>query len=111
GTFDGLWNSEEFERYDASSEVSRKRLRIALSAETQSATSVVSLFMLQPFPFQLEILDRLQVERTLHGRHRNLVVAATGTGKTVIAALDYRRLCATPARPSLLFVAHRREIL
>jgi superfamily II DNA or RNA helicase len=48
----------------------------------------------------------------VHGRHRNLVVAATGTGKTVIAALDYRRLAAAaPIRPSLLFVAHRREIL
>ncbi|MFT4628467.1 MAG: superfamily II DNA or RNA helicase, partial [Myxococcota bacterium] len=42
------------------------------------------------------------------GHHRNLVIAATGTGKTVIAALDYARL---PGRPSLLFVAHRREIL
>jgi len=44
----------------------------------------------------------------VHDRHRNLVVAATGTGKTVIAALDYARL---PDRPSLLFVAHRKEIL
>src|SRR3954452_15628581 len=44
---------------------------------------------------------------------RNLVVAATGTGKTVVAALDYRRLCgSTPTdRPRLLFVAHRKEIL
>ena len=30
------------------------------------------------------------VERERHDRHRNLVVAATGTGKTVVAALDYR---------------------
>ena len=36
------------------------------------------------------------MEREVHDRHRNLVVAATGTGKTVIAALDYRRLCAQP---------------
>ena len=48
----------------------------------------------------------------VHDRHRNLVVAATGTGKTVVAALDYRRLCeAGDAAPSLLFVAHRKEIL
>ena len=32
----------------------------------------------------------------MHDRHRNLVVAATGTGKTVIAALDYARM---PGRP------------
>ena len=59
------------------------------------------------------MLESLDVERTVHNRHRNLVVAATGTGKTVIAALDYRGLCSTQTadRPSLLFVAHRREIL
>ncbi len=58
------------------------------------------------------MLDALEVERVVHDRHRNLVVAATGTGKTVVAALDYRRLAEQSAdRPSLLFVAHRREIL
>jgi superfamily II DNA or RNA helicase len=62
------------------------------------------------------MLETLDAERSVHNRHRNLVVAATGTGKTVIAALDYRRLRdaaegqGEPA-PSLLFVAHRREIL
>ena len=45
----------------------------------------------------------------MHDRHRNLVVAATGTGKTVVAALDYRRLGG--GEKSLLFVAHRRELL
>lgn len=40
-------------------------------------------------------------------------MAATGTGKTIIAALDYRRLAdpATKRYPKLLFVAHRKEIL
>ncbi len=67
----------------------------------------------RPFTYQQQMLDELAVERDVHGRHRNLVVAATGTGKTVVAALDYRRLCGpTPAdRPRLLFVAHRKEIL
>ena len=67
----------------------------------------------RPYPYQQEMLEALDVERTVHDRHRNLVVAATGTGKTVIAALDYRGLCdARPATgPSLLFVAHRQEIL
>ena len=46
----------------------------------------------------------------MHGRHKNLLIAATGTGKTVVAALDYRHLCAEfGRRPRLLFVAHRRE--
>ena len=56
------------------------------------------------------MLDALTIERERHDRHRNLVVAATGTGKTVVAALDYRQL-ALAAGPSLLFVAHREEIL
>ena len=48
----------------------------------------------------------------VHDHHDNLVVAATGTGKTVVAALDFRRLSSRAGeRPSLLFVAHRREIL
>ena len=58
------------------------------------------------------MLEQLDAERLVHDRHRNLLVAATGTGKTVIAALDYRRLCARAGRgSSLLFVAHRKEIL
>ncbi len=67
----------------------------------------------RPYPFQQEILEKLDAERKLHGRVRNLVVAATGTGKTVIAAFDYARFKkeqeGRPAR--LLFVAHRDEIL
>ena len=71
-------------------------------------------FAVEPWPHQREILDKLTVERYRHNRWRNLVVAATGTGKTVVAALDYKRLCDEigNARPlQLLFVAHRKEIL
>src|SRR5690606_9182204 len=39
------------------------------------------------------------------------LVAATGTGKTVMAALDYQRLRKRLPRARLLFVAHRKEIL
>jgi superfamily II DNA or RNA helicase len=57
------------------------------------------------------MLEQLTVER-IHGRCRNLMVAATGTGKTVVAAFDYRNICrAEGGRPRLLFVAHREEIL
>ena len=66
---------------------------------------------MRPRPYQSEILDRLEAERVIHGRWRNLVVAATGTGKTVIAALDYRRLRAAGEVDRLLFIAHREEIL
>mgnify|MGYP000700692097 FL=1 len=66
-----------------------------------------------PYSYQQEILDKLEAERTVRGYTRNLVVAATGTGKTVISALDYKRFCKQhPGKVCrLLFVAHREEIL
>jgi superfamily II DNA or RNA helicase len=70
-------------------------------------------FDLKPYAFQQEILDEIDRERRT-GLKRHLVIAATGTGKTMVAAFDYRRVAeqhAPAARPSLLFVAHREEIL
>lgn len=113
-TFDSYWNSSEFERYHP--DLDRDRLDDAL-ADARGAragnrvTLDISGLEVTPFPYQQEILDAVEAERVVHGRHRNLIVAATGTGKTVIAALDYRRLCRDGHRPRLLFVAHRREIL
>jgi superfamily II DNA or RNA helicase/HKD family nuclease len=111
GTFDTLWEDPEFERY--TSEVDRARLAAALSVETApSDTSDTFLVALRALPFQDEILEKLATERALHKRFRNLVIAATGTGKTVIAALDYaRQFAATGVAPRLLFLAHRRELL
>lgn len=117
GTFETLWNDPEFEPYDAAAEDHRLRLREALAAERggsgrRGLAERRAFFTLTPYPFQIEILDRLDAERRLHDRNRNLVVAATGTGKTVIAAFDYhRRLPDDGLRPRLLFVAHRKEIL
>jgi superfamily II DNA or RNA helicase/HKD family nuclease len=113
-TFDSYWNSKEFESYDP--EQDRDRLDDALIAArgaraTDRLTISISGLEVRPFPYQQEMLDAIEVERVVHDRHRNLVVAATGTGKTVVAALDYRRLREGRERPTLLFVAHRREIL
>lgn len=63
-----------------------------------------------PKPHQLRVLEALAAERA-GGHHRNLIVAATGTGKTWMSAFDYRNLVAEGAVDSLLFVAHRKEIL
>ena len=103
--FEGYVGDTEFEPYDP------QRFAREVRSERPDRT-VSAVFELRARPFQQEILDTLAAERELHDRHQNLVVAATGTGKTVIAALDYQRLCAeTGRRPTLLFVAHRREIL
>jgi superfamily II DNA or RNA helicase len=71
----------------------------------------LSFFDIKPYPFQLEILEKLDVERTVHNRNRNLVVAATGTGKTVISAFDYKNFKLNHKSSKLLFLAHRKEIL
>ena len=111
GTFDTLWGDPEFETYNPADEAHRDRLRAALKSAPSEAQTT-TLIALRPYPFQQAILDRLMTERELHGRHRNLVVAATGTGKTVIAALDYARHAKQAGvRPRLLFLAHRRELL
>ena len=111
-TFEYYWNDREFEYY---SEKQRERLARALHAEKhrEAGSADVYTMDIRPYAYQQEILDRLEAERTVHGHDRNLIVAATGTGKTVVAALDYRRFCKkhpdSPCR--LLFVAHREEIL
>lgn len=102
--FDNHWSDDEFVPYSA------EEFGEALYASRPAHLRTV--FALRARPYQQAVLDRLDAERALHGRHANLVVAATGTGKTVIAALDYRRLCAAAGRRlRLLFVAHRKEIL
>jgi superfamily II DNA or RNA helicase len=68
------------------------------------------LVAIRPYPFQETMLESLALERE-RGRNSNLVVAATGTGKTVVAALDYKQLRKDLSRSRLLFVAHRQEIL
>lgn len=115
-TFDAYWNDTAFETYDP--DLHGERLDGALAqagGSTSSSNLKISLSGLEvrPFPHQRDMLERLTVEREVHGRHRNLLVAATGTGKTVMAALDYRGLCRASkgGRPRLLFVAHRKEIL
>ena len=111
-TFESYWNSLEFEYYGAEE---RGRLDKALKAEKHVGTwdKREFFFDIRPYPYQQEILDKLNAERVIRGRFKNLLVAATGTGKTVIAAFDYKRFCKQNAgsHARLLFVAHREEIL
>ena len=111
-TFESYWNSNEFEYYD---EGQKERLAHALKAEKYFDSNNAELYTLDisPYSYQQEILDKLDAERAVRGYYHNLVVAATGTGKTVVSALDYKRFCKqSPTKPCrLLFVAHREEIL
>lgn len=112
-SYSGYWNSKEFEDY---SEDKREALKEALSrsGKRDSAVGVKRSFYfdIYPYPYQQAILDKLDAERNIRNSYRNLICAATGTGKTLISAFDYRKQCEIKKKKlKLLFVAHRREIL
>lgn len=112
-TFETYWEDDHFERYEAGRQEDLEKALGANKGRREGVDSV-SFYGLDvhPYPYQRRILEQLAVERERHDRHRNLVVAATGTGKTVLAALDYRSLVRAAGRDlSLLFVAHREQIL
>ncbi len=110
-TFDTYWQSDDFEIFDDA--IHKDKLISSLSQGKISKSIEInsSFFDIKPYPFQLEILEKLEVERTDHDRNRNLVVAATGTGKTVISAFDYKNFRQNNNSSKLLFLAHRKEIL
>ncbi|MCF8055942.1 MAG: DUF3427 domain-containing protein [Desulfocapsa sp.] len=111
-TFETYQLSKDFELLSAED---LPRLDKALNQERKQGISFfdnhLAFFDITPYPYQQEILDKLEAERTLHNRTKNLVVAATGTGKTVIAAFDFKKSVSNPNQSRFLFVAHREEIL
>ncbi|RKD92125.1 DEAD/DEAH box helicase [Mangrovibacterium diazotrophicum] len=109
-TFETYWHNQEFELFEKERDFDK--LRSALKRERRRDTTILSAYFdITPHHFQTEILEKLEVERTIHKRFRNLIVAATGTGKTVISAFDYRNFKKKNSSARLLFVAHRKEIL
>jgi len=110
-TFESYWQNKEFELYDQS--VHSVKLVDALKQGkfSKEYTFTTSYFDIKPFHYQSEILEKLEVERSVHDRYKNLLVAATGTGKTVISAFDYKNFKNKNQSSRLLFVAHRKEIL
>jgi len=103
--FESYWNSGDFVPFDA--DQFRQQME---AAKGPSVTLQLSPTELRPEPFQERLLEQIALSRA-QGYHRNLLVSATGTGKTVMAAIDYARLRDTLPRARLLFVAHRQEIL
>ncbi|MER6124514.1 DUF3427 domain-containing protein [Streptomyces sp. NPDC001795] len=116
-TFEAYWSDPSFETYDPEADGDRLQEALEIAGGTSSKTATdrgitLSGLEVRPYPHQRDMLERLEVERAVHDRHRNLLVAATGTGKTVMAALDYKQLRKKHGRDlRLLFVAHRKEIL
>ena len=102
--FESYWQQADFEKYE--------QARFLATRDTRRETLTVSIspVEIRLEPFQERLLEQIELSRQ-SGHHRNLLVSATGTGKTVMAAVDYARLRARLPRARLLFVAHREEIL
>ncbi len=108
--FETYWNSREFVPFDPANPT---LFRTAIDrARNPRHNGQTVFFDLRPHPFQERILEALERERSAHDRWRNLVIAATGTGKTVVAAFDFKQFFDKKQRQArILFVAHRQEIL
>ncbi|MDQ1306598.1 MAG: hypothetical protein QG671_2430, partial [Actinomycetota bacterium] len=104
--FESYWQSKDFVPFDAGEfeEVTR---RVGVDTGPHVVLSPIEIRL---EPFQERLLEKIELSRG-RGHHRNLLVAATGTGKTVMAAVDYARLRERLPSGRLLFVAHRNEIL
>ncbi len=102
--FESYWQQADFESYD------RERFAAATQSDPARGSITLSPIEIRLEPFQERLLEQIELARTL-GHHRNLLVSATGTGKTVMAAVDYARLRARLPRARLLLVAHREELL
>jgi superfamily II DNA or RNA helicase/HKD family nuclease len=108
-SFDGYWHNENFELFRPG--IDDERLKQALNKTEGTPIDYDVLDLMKAKDYQEDILERLRVEREVHHHYKNLVVAATGTGKTVISAFDFKRFRQSHDRARLLFVAHRQEIL
>jgi len=105
--FDSYWEAGDFVPFDAEQFDEEQR---RTGRQDDGPLVILSPVELRPEPFQERLLELIEVARE-KGHHRNLLVAATGTGKTVMAAVDYARLRPRLPRARLLFIAHREEIL
>ena len=110
-TFEAYWQNSEFELYNQNIHSVKLVEALKHGKFSKEYTFITSYFDIKPFHYQNEILEKLEVERKVHNRNRNLLVAATGTGKTVISAFDYKNFRSINKSSKLLFVAHRKEIL
>ncbi len=111
--FEVYWNSQAFSLFKPGVDTEKLKQALLISHMGGTREQSLVLFDITPRPYQLRILESLEAERKVRKSYKNLLVAATGTGKTVISAFDYKRFCEELGgiRPNILFIAHREEIL
>ena len=72
----------------------------------EHAPELLSEYSLEPTPLQHEALDALAFYRESRGWEKGIVVLPTGTGKTILSAIDAHR-----CGGKVLFLVHRLDIL
>lgn len=110
-TFNSYWENPEFCLYDPLIDSQKLSLALSNGKFGKAQPDITAHFDIKPHTYQELILEKLRVERNIHNRFKNLVVAATGTGKTVISAFDFKYFLKEHPKAKLLFIAHRKEIL
>ena len=117
-TFDNYWNSDDFEPID--NEEALSRFEDAIWKERHQVRDRDGqpeyIVRFERKTHQIRVLEKLQYEREVVQSNRNLIIAATGTGKTAISAFDFKdfdkRMVKNKGRHArLLFVVHREKIL
>ena len=106
--FDRLWKRSDQlnEEVLAEYEILYKKRTMQDALLVQEKESVYDAIKLKPNSMQLVALHALEEARK-QGHQRSLLISATGTGKTLLAAFDVAHH--KPKR--LLFVAHREQLL
>jgi len=109
-SFNTYWADDRFESFIPGKD--DDRLKAALNNQIETGIIDYSILdLVRARDYQNQILEELRIERELHNHYRNLVVAATGTGKTVIAAFDFKQFLEKNPKSRFLFVVHREEII
>lgn len=110
-TFDTYWEGSSFETFIIARDENKLKAALGMIKQPVAGIDYSVLDLIEAREYQNDVLDKLETERLYHNNWKNLVVAATGTGKTVIAAFDYKRFREKHQRANFLFVVHREEII
>ena len=110
-TFETYWENSSFETFCPGRDDEKLKTALGMSENQGGRIDYSVLDLMQAKEYQNDVLDKLEKERMYNNNWSNLVVAATGTGKTVIAAFDYKRFREKNKRANFLFVVHREEII
>ncbi|MEJ5365916.1 MAG: DEAD/DEAH box helicase family protein [Desulfosoma sp.] len=121
-TFDQYWEKYAVEPSEEFLQAYRRRFqesRRAMAGADEGVPGLVDVFFTKQKAFRTERIPRIQANEAQqealrrldrlrrHGVSKAAVIAATGVGKTYLAAMDFKQSGAK----RLLFVAHRENIL